>query len=248
MKWMHNCRYAAWALLALAGFSSAPALAGTVINTGLPSGTLIVNIDGRADGAGAWSGDGYQPYWQQPFANAPSVTLAAGTYQFRVIDPGDAAAAYAGLSPSQLAQIYTGWTFNSPWTTNYMVFDSSALSNSAESQLFDGALAPGNPGQLTYGSAQDAYDAVVANGYYNLIRPAPPGRDGVAADYLTQFTLSTETTLLFVVPDYALGDNNGGVSVVITALAVPEPPRAAEVGLGLGALFFWQRRRRGLKT
>ncbi len=247
MKWIQFSRHAAWAAvgLALAG----PALAGTVINTGLPGGTTIVNIDARADGAGAWSGDGYQPYWQQPFANAPSVTLAAGTYQFRVIDPGDAAAAYAGLSPSQLAQIYTGWTFNSPWTTNYMVFDSAALSNGSESQLFDGALAPGNPGQLTYGSAQDAYDAVVANGYYQLIRPAPPGRDGVAADYLTQFTLSTETTLLFVVPDYALGDNNGGVSVVITALAVPEPPRAMEVSLGLAALFFWQRRRRaGLKT
>lgn len=59
--------------------------AGSVINTNLPAGTTIVNIDARADGANAY--DGPQSLWYQPVAAAPSVTLTRGTYQFRVIDP-----------------------------------------------------------------------------------------------------------------------------------------------------------------
>lgn len=196
------------------------ASAGTVINTNLPVGTSIVNIDARADGAGSFNGD--QSLWFQPTPTAPSVTLPAGTYRFRIINPSDAATLYPNLTSTQRNQIYSGWTFNSPWVENYFVFKSSALSDPSEFQLFDGAL---DPAGTSYSSADAAYSGTIANGYYNKIRPAPPGRSGTAAcDYQSGglYTLSATTTLLFVIPDSGLFDNSGGVSVVVTA--VPNPP------------------------
>ena len=59
-------------------------------------------------------------------------------------------------------------------TACVLAFSSTALANPSESQLFDGALAPGDPTANTFGSPQAAYDGTVANGYYNKIRPAPP--------------------------------------------------------------------------
>jgi hypothetical protein len=192
--------------------------AGTVINTNLPTGTTIVNIDARADGAAAYNGD--QSLWYQPTSTAPSVTLPAGTYRFSVINPSDAATLYPNLTSAQRSQIYTGWTYNSPWIENYFVFKSSALNDASEFQLFDGAL---DPAGTSYSSADAAYSGTKANGYYNKIRLAPPGRAGTAlCDYQGLFTLTATTTLLFVIPDSGLFDNSGGVSVVVTA--VPNPP------------------------
>jgi hypothetical protein len=207
-------------IIASYGFVAGIASAGTVITTNLPSGTTIVNIDSRADGAGAFSSDSAQSFWYQPTPTAPSVTLLAGTYRFRIIDPSDAATLYPNLTSSQRNQIYTGWTFNSPWSENYLVFKSSALNDPNESQLFDAAI---DPAFTLYGSAAAAYSGTIANGYYNKIRLAPPGRAGKAlCDYEGLYTLSATTTLLFVIPDNGLFDNTGGVSVVVTA--VPNPP------------------------
>lgn len=58
-----------------------------------------------------------------------------------------------------------------------------------------------------------------------------------AAGYVGYFTLTTTTVLNFMISDYAVGDNTGGVSLRITqigATAVPEP--AALAMLALGAL------------
>jgi hypothetical protein len=187
--------------------------AGTVISTNLPSGVSIVNIDARADGAATFSGDSFQSFWFRPTASAPSLTLQPGTYQFRIINPADTALLYPTLTSAQLNQIYTGWTFNSPWSENYFVFKSTAVTNTMEFQLFDGALAPG---LVTFPSAAAAYSATVANGYYNKIRPAPPGRAGIAADFLSQYTFTSVTSVLFVIPDTILSDNSGGVSVVVS--------------------------------
>jgi hypothetical protein len=207
-------------IIASYGFVAGIASAGTVITTNLPSGTTIVNIDSRADGAGAFSSDSAQSFWYQPTPTAPSVTLLAGTYRFRIIDPSDAATLYPNLTSSQRNQIYTGWTFNSPWSENYLVFKSSALNDPNEFQLFDAAL---DPAGTVYGSAAAAYSGTIANGYYNKIRPAPPGRAGTAlCDYEGLYTLSATTTLLFVIPDNGLSDNTGGVSVLVSA--VPNPP------------------------
>ena len=214
------------------------AQAGNVITTGLPAGSMIVNIDARADGSASYSGPG-QAFWYQPTMTAPSITLGPGSYTFTIMDPADAHAALPGLDNSQLAQIYTAWTFNSPWSEDYLVFDSAALTNGSIAQLFDGGLAPGDPATNTYGSAQLAYDGTKADGFNSLIRVSPLGRGGGLADYQAQLTLTSTTTLVFVVPDYALGDNTGGVSVLVTA--VPEP---STLLLGLGSAAFLLMRRR----
>ena len=219
---------AAAAVLLLA----APTHAGSVITTNVPAGTEIVNINAQADGIATYTGDTYQSYFYQPTSTAPSITVPAGTYSFRVIDPADAGTAYPGLTAAQRGQLYTAWTYNSPWTEDFLAFASTALTNTSEHQLFDGALPPGIPNDQTFGSAQGAYDGTVADGYYNKIRLAPPGRAGDASTYVTQYTFSAPTTLLFVVPDNILNDNSGGVSVVVTG-AVPEPSTLAALTAGV---------------
>jgi hypothetical protein len=209
--------------LGFPGLTAPCALAGTIINTNLPAGDIIVDINGQQDGASGYGGPN-QDLWYQPFSVSSSlleVTLQPGTYAFRAINSTDAAALFPALTGAQLAEIGGGaWTFNAPWTTDYMVFDSSAASNSSEAQLFSGAIsASGN----TYASAAAAYSAAVIGGYYNQIVVNGGRYTGTTA---SRFTISGgPETLIFVVPDYYLPDNNGIESVLITPVtgAVPEP-------------------------
>lgn len=206
----------------------------------LPADTNLVNIDARAHGAGNYFPDATQSLWYQPTPTAPSLTLPAGTYRFRIVNPTDAAAMYPALTAPQLAKIYTGWTYNSPWIENYMVFKSTAVSNPSEHQIFDGAL-----DAFGYSSAAAAYAGNIANVSYNKIRPAPPGRAGGPATYLTEWTFTAPTTLLFVIPDNGLGDNNGGVSVLVTSVA-PGPlvatplPGYPQAVLSAGPVAYWR--------
>jgi hypothetical protein len=62
-----------------------------------------------------------------------------------------------------------------------------------------------------------------------LIRTGPAGRDGT--NYSTVYTVSTNETLIFAVPDYALSDNSGGVSVLISP-ANPVPVLTIVPGAG----------------
>jgi len=210
-------------VLALAALTAVGGIAGTIINTNLPAGDTIVNIDGTADGAAAYSGTN-QDLWYQPFNTGGSlleVTLQPGTYTFRLIDQTDAASMFPSLTGPQLAQIGGGgWTFNSPWTTDYIVFDSSAATNANESQLFSGAInALGN----TYSSAAAAYSAAITGGYFDEIVVNGGRYTGTVA---SQFTISgSPETLIFVIPDYDVNDNAGIDSVLIGPgnSAVPEP-------------------------
>lgn len=127
-----------------AAFLAAPgAFAGTIINTNLPAGDIIVNIGGTTDGAAEYGGTN-QDFWYQPFnvnGQLLEVTLNPGTYSFRILDETDAASMFPDLTSTQLAEIgQGGWTFNSPWSTDYMVFDSSAATDPTEPQLFSGAI------------------------------------------------------------------------------------------------------------
>ena len=126
---------------------------GTVITTNLPAGDAIINISGRADGAAAFGGatppgviGADQDFWYQPFnttGNLLEYTFAPGTYQFRVISQGDAGALFPSLTTGQLGEIGAGaWTYNSPWATDYIVFDSSAANNPNEHQLFSARSFP----------------------------------------------------------------------------------------------------------
>ena len=182
------------------------ARAGTVITANLPANTAIVNIDGRADGSAGF--DSGQSHWFQPFNTGSTLlqlTVQAGTYGFRVINPSDAAALFPALTLAQTNQIYTAWTYNSPWILDYLVFDSSAATNSSVPQLFDGAQ------DIGYGNAIAAYTNSFVRGTYNQLHTA--GRLGT--NIATTYTFANTTTLIFVVPDNALSDNSGGVSVLV---------------------------------
>lgn len=214
------------------------ALAGTIISNNLPSNTWIVNIDGRNDGAAGYDGD--QSSWFRPFAsdgNLLALTLPAGTYRFSVIDSADAQAQFPSLTSGQLATIGGAWTYNSPFTTSYFVFDSSAANDPNQPQLFAGANQGAVNGNYYFYTAEDAYQATKAAGQLDQLFTGPGGRiHGVEAH---SYTLTSTQTLLFVVPDSGLSDNGGTVSVAVQA--VPEPATFGALGLGLIAL---RRRRR----
>ena len=190
------------------------AWAGSVITASLPAGTAIVNIDAQQDGTANYNGDQslfYSPFSTQGAASLLTLPVTAGTYTFTIIDPADAAVQFPLLTAAQLGTLYTAWTYNSPWITDYMVFDISAATNPNIPQLFDGS-----PDPTSFGDAQSAYNDAVANGYANEIRAGPTGRDGTV--FTTTYTVAADTTLVFAVPDNGLYDNSGGVSVVVHAV------------------------------
>jgi hypothetical protein len=203
MKLANNIR----AVICIAGALIASRVdAGTVITANLPVNTAIVNIDGRADGSASF--DGGQSHWFHPFNTGSTLlqyTVQAGTYGFRVINPTDAAARFPALTLAQINQIYTAWTYNSPWILDYLVFDSSAATNFSVPQFFDGAQ------DIGYGNAAAAYTNSFVRGTYNQLHTA--GRLGTNIAYT--YTFTNTTTLIFVVPDYDLSDNSGGVSVLV---------------------------------
>ena len=203
--------------LAIVWLGLAPVVArgGTVLTANLPANTAIVNIDARLDGAAAY--DGPQDKWYHPFSAQGAsellqYTIQPGTYQFRVINPAAAAAQFPALTTTQQALMFTAWTYNSPWITNYMVWDVAAATNFSLQQIVSGA-----GGQLGFGSAQAAYDAAVTGNYADELRLPPGGRlTGVLA---RKVTFPTAQTLVFGIPDSGLSDNGGGISVLISPLS-----------------------------
>ena len=189
-------------MMAMLVLAAGNANAGTVITANLPANTVIANIDSRADGAGNYNGD--QSLWYQPFTTV-TATLSAGTYTFRIVDPADTGELFPSLTSDQLAQVYTGWTYNSPWITNYVVFDSSAAHDGSQAQLLYGAISTQG-----FGNPQDAYNASVVSGAFNTFTIGSTHNTPVK-----QITFDHEVTLLFAIPDYGVYDNNGGVSVLV---------------------------------
>lgn len=212
--------------------------AGSVITTNLPTGVdAIVNIDATQDGASGYDGD--QSNWYQPYAGTSGfteLTLGPGTYTFDLTDAADSTSAFPKLSDAQRSQLYTGWTYNSPWITNYLVFDSSALTNSSESQLFSGSFSYGS-----FGSGLAAYTDAKANGYSSQIVVSPGGR--LHGTVETSYTLTSTETLIFDVPDQDDADNSGGVSVVVKTVTQPTPEPATFAALGFGLLALRRRKK-----
>ncbi len=195
-------------------------LAGNIITTHLPANTAIINIDATKDGANL-SNSG-QTLWYAPFSTVNSLleyTMTAGTYHFRIVDPADAAQLYPALTTAQTSQIFTAWTFNTPWLTDYLVFNSAAATDTSIAQLFDGAYTNDYNTGPWYGDATTAYNAAIGNGCFNKIRPGGQGRYGT--NLTTSYTFTNTTTLIFVIPDNILGDNFGGVSVLVSPAVAP---------------------------
>jgi hypothetical protein len=218
----------------LAGFS-VPGLAGTVITNNLPANTAIININARQDGAAAFNVD--QALWYGPFFTGGATQLvqcavAPRRYSFRVVNPADAAGLFPGLTSAQTNQIFTAWTYNSPWVLDYLVFDAAAATNSSMAQLFDGS-----PEWPPYSGPDAAYQASLTNGNYNLIRYGPLGRD--STNFATSYTFQKPTSLIFVIPDNGLGDNSGGVSILVSLISVQTTNLLLNPGAELGSLTNW---------
>ena len=214
--------------------------AGTIITSNLPANTAIVNIDGRADGAATFNAS--QSLWFHPFNTGNSLlefTVQPGTYQFRVVNPADAASLFPSLTAPQLATVDTAWTFNAPFITDYLVFDLAAATDPTQSQLLAGAISPSGSG-----SAAAAYTLAKTNGFFNQIITG----DIASGSKSTQHTFTSAETLIFAVPDNVLGDNGGGVSVLISPAAAaptgaPEPAAIWLMLAGLGALYLFRNRK-----
>ncbi len=193
-----------------------PALAGNVITTNLPLNTAIVNVIAKQDGAAGWNAN--QDSWFQPFFTGGATALTQlvvqpGTYSFRLTNPTLAAAEFPSLSSGQLSQIFTAWTYNSPWITDYFVFDAAGVANSSVPDIFAGAIRPAGLNGGT-GSAIEAFNLAVNNHFDDIIVKQPGGRiTGVRTD---RYTFTSTETLTFAVPDNILSDNNGGVSIIVS--------------------------------
>jgi hypothetical protein len=198
---------------------SRSALGGSVITTNLPANTAIVNISGTQDGIANY--DGTQDKWYHPFSASGAgsllkYTIQPGTYTFRLTNPSLAASQFPSLTSTQLSSIYTAWTYNSPWVTDYMVFDNAAATDGTIPQLFSGAITPTSdfPG---YSNATTAFNTAETKGFANQIVDSPGGR--YTGTVKSQRSFAVAETLIFGVPDNILGDNGGGVSVVIAPIA-----------------------------
>jgi hypothetical protein len=204
--------------------------AGTITTSNLPANTAIINIDGRADGSAA--SNAAQSLWFHPFSTGSLLeyTVQPGTYDFRVINPADSAALFPSLTPAQLSTIFTAWSFNAPFVTDYLVFDAAAATDTTQSQLLAGAISPTNAA-----TAAAAYALAKTGGYFNQIIVGNIS----TGPRVTQFSFSSPETLIFVVPDNILGDNQAGVSVLISPAStstVPEPGSISLMFAGAGAL------------
>ncbi|MGH7954044.1 MAG: hypothetical protein ACREFE_19285, partial [Limisphaerales bacterium] len=188
------------------------AFGGTVITANLPANTAIININAAQDGASGHNSD--ESLWYQPFYSGGATqlleyTIQPGTYNFRIVNPADAAQLFPSLTTDQTNQIFSAWSYNSPFVTDYLVFDSAAATDNSIAQLFDGS-----PDPSTYDNLIAAYNGAVVGGYYDEIRVGAAGRDSTV--FTNTYTFSSAETLVFAVPDYGLTDNRGGVSVLIS--------------------------------
>ena len=190
--------------------------AGMVVNLG-PTSALI-NISATQDGAGAYNLG--QTIWWQPFnvnGNLLEYTVQAGTYNFALVN-NDPNSAYYNPNAA-----FEAWTYNAPWITDYLVFDSSAATDKSEPQLLFLAKSA-----VLSANASSAFNLAVTGGYRTA-----------------SYTFAAPETLIFGIPDPVLGDNSGGISLLVSkssAAVTPEPASIALILLGFGGLAVGVRR------
>ncbi|PZP33933.1 MAG: hypothetical protein DI603_07600 [Roseateles depolymerans] len=175
----------------------------------------LVNIKGYGDdGAGAnIYGYPVAPGSTVSLINPVMLTLAAGDYSI----------ADAWGLPGAL---YDAWNFQTgaagSWGTHYVAAE--LMQDGSYQVVLDGN-GPGDPTCHNHFCAWDTEEAA---------------RDAFLAAAPYTIHLGHTAQLAFVSADYALGDNAGGISLLVSP--VPEPPAALLLALGLGSMRRLRRR------
>ena len=186
--------------------------------------SIIVNISGSQSGEETGGAD-CTVACQGALINPVQVTLGAGTYSI-----SDAWSPTNGLAPGAL---YDAWNFQVgngqswAWHWKALLDDGSAGSTISQANYASHILLDVD---AAYPADAFTSESIAANFGYNT--PAQ------------LITLSGTTTLDFVVNDYYLGDNLGGVSLAISA--VPLPAALPLFGTALVGLIGLARRSRSV--
>ena len=169
-------------------------IAALTVTTTMPTNSIVVNIDATVSGISSGGSPGGSLY-------APvQVAVAAGTYQVTIVN--------SNLNPNAR---FLAWNFNPnaqpSWVENFYVFDDAIAKYNTNNQQTLGSTA--NP-LLAFYSSASLYDATNA---FNL-----------ESNAAVTITVTNNTTLDFVITDYGLYDNLGGVSVMLTPISAAALP------------------------
>jgi PEP-CTERM motif len=182
---------------------------------------VIVNIDAQQQGAASAAGGPNLPNvlpgatLTNIYTPKQQLTLAAGTYL---------------ITNADTSGYYSAWNFqgypNTPnWVWSFIIAD-----DATSKVLVDDYVSGVQP-------TQAAMAAVTGTTTYDGLTPLAATS---TAGFQDTLTLAQSTTLDFLIDDYYLPDNGGGVSLSIQA--VPEPTTAALLAIGSIGLLLARRR------
>jgi hypothetical protein len=177
--------------------------------------TITVVIDAKVDGAASASGGPNVPdvlpgaALVNIYSPKDQLTLGPGTY---VITNGATSGYYSAWN-------YEGYPSSPNWAWSFLIAD-----DATSTVLVDGYVGAGQP---TQAAMAGLVGTTTWDGLTQLSATS-------TADFSATMTLTHATTLDFLIDDYDLVDNGGGVTLNITGISgVPEPNAPLLLASGL---------------